>query len=174
MQLLITKIEWLVEVLGGLARFCVLTLVLLVATNVLLRYAFSIGSVSMQELEWHLISPIALLGLAYSMKHKTDVRVDFIYEKLSRAQRALVDCIGSTLTLMVGLIIVWLSIPYVAQSFLFMEGSPDPGGLPWRFLLKSFIPIGFGLLALQALADALRALEELINPAVNFELNGVT
>lgn len=172
MQLLIAKIEWLVELLGGLARYCVLTLVLLVATNVLLRYAFSIGSVSMQELEWHLISPIALLGLAYSMKHKTDVRVDFIYEKLSSVQRALVDLVGSILTLLVGLVIVWLSMPYVAQSFLFMEGSPDPGGLPWRFLLKSFIPLGFGMLALQAIADCLKALNELINPIVAFELKG--
>ena len=63
MKVAIDWIERLVEGFGGLARLCVLALVLLVATDVILRYLFSIGPVALQELEWHLISPIALLGL---------------------------------------------------------------------------------------------------------------
>ena len=175
MKVLIERIEWLVETLGGLARICVLALVLLVATNVLLRYLFSIGPVSLQELEWHLISPIALFGLAYSMKYKADVRVDFVYEKLSHNCRSAIDLASSALTLLVGLGIVWLSIPYVMQSFALMEGSPDPGGLPWRYLLKAFIPLGFGILALQALAEGLKALCQLGEASTsnaNHQLNG--
>ncbi|MBV1788989.1 TRAP transporter small permease subunit [Marinobacterium sp. D7] len=158
MKLVIDRLEWLVELLGGLARWCVLALVLLVAVNVLLRYLFSIGPVALQELEWHLVSPIALLGLAYSMKHRADVRVDFLYDRFGRRGQAAVDIVAALLTLAIGFIITWLSIPYVTQSFQLLEGSPDPGGLPYRYLLKTLIPLGFALLVLQGIADALRSL----------------
>ena len=158
MRKIIDHIENLVEWMGGLARFCVLALVLLVATNVLLRYLFSIGPVSLQELEWHLISPIALLGLAYSMKHRADVRVDFLYCRLTAGKQGYVDLLAALLVVGVGVYITWLSLAYVEQSFKLNEGSPDPGGLPMRFLLKLFIPIGFTLLILQGIADSLRAI----------------
>ena len=53
--------------------------------------------------------------------------------------------------------IVYLSVPYVMQSFDMMEGSPDPGGLPYRYLLKIFLPLGFGLLMIQGIANLLQA-----------------
>ena len=161
MKQAIALLEWLVEAFGGLARLCVLALVFLVATNVILRYLFSIGPVALQELEWHLISPIALLGLAYTMKHKADVRVDFIYDRFGPRGRALVDLVAAILTLAVGIIITKLALPYVMQSFRIMEGSPNPGGLPYRYLLKAFIPLGFALLALQAIANILHAITQL-------------
>ena len=158
MRKIIDHIEDLVEWTGGLARLCVLALVLLVAINVLLRYLFSIGPVSLQELEWHLVSPIALLGLSYSMKHRADVRVDFLYCKLTASKQGYVDLLTALLVMAIGVYITWLSLAYVEQSFQLNEGSPDPGGLSMRFLLKSFIPIGFTLLILQGIADALRAI----------------
>lgn len=158
MKAAINSIEWLVEALGGLARLVVLALVLLVATDVILRYLFSIGPVALQELEWHLISPIALIGLSYTMKHRADVRVDFLYERFSWRVRAFIDLVGALLTLAVAVIITYLSISYVQQSYMLNEGSPDPGGLPMRYLLKAFIPLGFGLLALQGLAECMRSL----------------
>jgi len=158
MKSLIHLIERVVEGFGGLARLCVLALVLLVATNVLLRYLFSIGPVALQEFEWHLISPIALLGLSYSMKHRADVRVDIFYDKFSIKKQAFVDLITAIATVVIGIYIFWLGMTYVNQSLQLQEGSPDPGGLPMRYLLKAFIPLGFGLLALQGIADIMRSL----------------
>lgn len=164
MRTIVNGLEWLVEQMGGLARFCVLALVLLVATNVILRYLFSIGPVSLQELEWHLVSPIALLGLSYSMKHRADVRIDFLYERFSVRTRASIDMLSSLLTVAIGGIIAWLSIFYVIQSYNLNEGSPNPGGLTLRYLLKAFIPLGFGLLLLQGVADCFRALIQFRDP----------
>jgi len=163
MKVAIDWIERLVEGFGGLARLCVLALVLLVATDVILRYLFSIGPVALQELEWHLISPIALLGLSYAMKHRADVRVDFLYERFSWRVRGAIDLLSALLTLAVSLVIFYLSLAYVQQSFQLNEISPDPGGLPMRYLLKGFIPLGFGLLALQGLAEALRSALQLMD-----------
>jgi TRAP-type mannitol/chloroaromatic compound transport system permease small subunit len=165
MKTAIHYLEWLVEQMGGLARLCVLALVLLVATNVILRYLFSIGPVSLQEFEWHLVSPIALLGLAYSMKHRAEVRIDFLYERFSLKGQAVVNIFSSLLTVAIGVIIVWLSFHYVVQSYQLNEGSPDPGGLTMRYLLKAFIPLGFLLLVVQGSADIMRGLVQFIDPS---------
>jgi TRAP-type mannitol/chloroaromatic compound transport system permease small subunit len=157
----IPKLEAFVEFIGGLARLCVLALVVLVAANVILRYLFSIGPVALQELEWHLISPIALFGLAYAMKHKADVRVDFVYDRFGPVGRGRIDLVSAVLTFLVALVIVYLSIPYVMQAYDMMEGSPDPGGLPYRYLLKIFLPLGFALLMVQALANLLRSIVQI-------------
>ncbi|WP_417816161.1 TRAP transporter small permease subunit [Thalassospira alkalitolerans] len=145
----------IVDVAGWGAALSGLALVLVVGGNVLLRYVFNTGSVAMQELEWHLVSPIALLGMAYGLRHGGHVRVDFLYDRLSRRTRAGIDLFSALLMVVLGAAVIWLSIPYVGQSIMMAEGSPDPGGLPYRFLLKAFIPIGFGLLFVQAIAQAL-------------------
>jgi TRAP-type mannitol/chloroaromatic compound transport system permease small subunit len=144
-----------VDTAGWGAAISGLALVLIVGGNVLLRYLFNSGSVAMQELEWHLVSPIALMGMAYGMRHGGHVRVDFLYERLGPKAQAVIDLFSALLMALLGGAMIWLSIPYVEQSIMMGEGSPDPGGLPYRFLLKAFIPIGFGLLLVQAIAQAL-------------------
>ncbi|MFK4015936.1 TRAP transporter small permease subunit [Cobetia marina] len=156
-------LEGIIERLGIIARYSLLALVVLVAINVLLRYFFSISPVPLQEFEWHLISPIALLGISYALKHRADVRVDVFYDRFSPKGRALVDLLGALMTIAIGTAIAWLGLSYTEQSYQLMEGSPDPGGLPYRYLLKAFIPIGFAALALQGMADCLRALLTLTN-----------
>ncbi|PKR56286.1 TRAP transporter small permease subunit [Thalassospira lohafexi] len=145
----------IVDIAGWGAALSGLALVLVVGGNVLLRYLFNSGSVAMQELEWHLVSPIALMGMAYGMRHGGHVRVDFLYERLSPRAQAIIDLISAVLMAILGAALIWFSIPYVGQSIMMGEGSPDPGGLPYRFLLKSFIPIGFGLMFIQAIAQGL-------------------
>lgn len=160
------SLERVVLALGWVARASVLALVLLVAANVLLRYAFSWSPVGLQEFEWHLVSPIALLGMAYAVHHRADVRVDFLYDNFGARGRALVDVASGLLTVAIGVAIAWLAVPYVMQAMEIGEGSPDPGGLPLRWLLKVFIPIGFSALALQGLVDTLRATARLLDAVV--------
>nr|MBF0681620.1 TRAP transporter small permease subunit [Pseudomonas sp.] len=164
MLALIDRLERLVETLGGVARGCVLALVLLVSVNVLIRYGFSISPVALQELEWFLISPIALLGISYVLKHRADVRVDFLYEKFQPRLRAAVDLFSALSTCLIGCFLAWVCWRYMMQSYQMGEGSPDPGGLPHRYLVKAFLPLGFALFGLQGIADTLRALRTLCAP----------
>ncbi|WP_430475696.1 TRAP transporter small permease subunit [Thalassospira lucentensis] len=152
----------IVDIAGWGAALSGLALVLVVGGNVLLRYLFNSGSVAMQELEWHLVSPIALMGMAYGMRHGGHVRVDFLYERLGVRARAIIDLFSAVLMVILGATLIWFSIPYVSQSIMMGEGSPDPGGLPYRFLLKAFIPIGFGLMLLQAIAQGLMNYRQII------------
>jgi TRAP-type mannitol/chloroaromatic compound transport system permease small subunit len=145
-------IDWIGK---GTAWVCMF-IVLLVAFNVILRYAFRMGPVALQELEWHLMSPIALLGMSYALRHGDHVRVDILYERFGRTLQQWIDLIAALVTVVVAVIIFKLSLGFVEQAYSIGEGSPDPGGLPHRFVLRAFIPLGFALLAVQALAQALR------------------
>lgn len=151
-------LDAIVEVCGWVAAWTGFALVLVMAGNVLLRYLFHTGSVAMQELEWHLMSPLTLLCIAYTIKHEGHVRVDILYVHLPARVRQAIDLFAAISVIAISVIIILLSWKYVMQSYRIGEGSPDPGGLPYRFILKAMIPAGFVLLLLQSLAATLRAL----------------
>jgi TRAP-type mannitol/chloroaromatic compound transport system permease small subunit len=99
--------------------------------------------------------------IAYAIKHEGHIRVDVLYARFTPRWRKIIDLVSHILALALCVIIVKLSIPYVMQSFRIAEGSPDPGGLPYRFIVKSMIPLGFVFLGLQSLACVLRDIEAL-------------
>ncbi len=146
-------IDWIGR---GTAWICFL-MVVVVATNVILRYLFRIGPVSLQELEWHLLSPIALIGMSYALRHDDHVRVDILYDDFGPKLQEVIDLIVAIATVVISAILIKLSFNFVYQAYAIGEGSPDPGGLPHRFLLRAFIPLGFALLMLQALAQGIRS-----------------
>ncbi|QIB34171.1 TRAP transporter small permease subunit [Ancylobacter pratisalsi] len=152
-------LDSIVEVCGWIAAWTGLALVLVMAGNVLMRYAFNVGSVAMQELEWHLMSPLTLLCIAYTIKHEGHVRVDILYVRFPAVVRQVIDLFSAVCVVALSAIVIFLSWHYVMQSYNIGEGSPDPGGLPYRFLLKAMIPAGFVLLLLQSLAATLRAIQ---------------
>ncbi len=145
-------IDWIGR---GTAWLC-LGMVVLVAINVILRYLFRIGPVSLQEFEWHLMSPIALIGMSYALRHGDHVRVDIFFERFGRTLQEFIDLVAAIVTVIIAIVIIKLSLGFVYQAYAIGEGSPDPGGLPYRFLLRAFIPLGFALLAVQAFAQAIR------------------
>jgi len=102
-------------------------------------------------LEWHLFAFIFLIGAAYALKHDRHVRVDVFYANFTEKQQAWVNLIGTLLFLIpFCIIIIYTSIRFAANAYAIQEGSPDPGGLPARYIVKAAIPIGFILLLLQA------------------------
>ena len=155
------RIERFVDWVGRCTSWLTLVLVALMSVNVVLRYFFSIGSVWAQELEWHLLVPLVLFGSAYALCHGEHVRVDIVYGGLSQKTRNRVDLLSALLAVAVAALFVWLSLHYVQQSYVIDEGSPDPGGLPHRYVIKSMLPIGFALFLLQGVAWALKSLHKL-------------
>lgn len=145
-------IDRLVDRIGRLTSWLTLAIVVLMATNVLLRYLFNTGSVWAQELEWHLLAPLILFGMSYALLHGEHVRVDVLYANFQPRKKLVVDIVSALLCIAISLIVIWLSLGYVQQSYVVSEQSADPGGLPYRWLLKALIPAGFALLALQSLA----------------------
>ena len=169
MKSFISVIESITEWVGRTASWLVLALVLLICYDVAMRYLFQQGSVALQELEWHLFALIFLLGSAYTLKHDQHVRVDIIYQSrfVSDKQRALINIFGTLCFLLPFCVLILITTwPFVENAFYYQEGSPDPGGLPYRFLLKGSLLVAFALLILQGLAVLFRNIVKLNNMEV--------
>lgn len=166
------QIDAVVRLIGEWATWLSLAMVLVTFAVVVLRYAFDIGSIALQESVTYMHSVLFMLGIAYTLGRNGHVRVDIVYERLSRRARARVDLIGTLLLLIpVCVLIIWLGWAYVAESWRVQEASRETGGLPAVYLLKTLILIMPILLLAQGLSNALRNLlflsgmEEALPPA---------
>ncbi|TCP42899.1 TRAP transporter small permease subunit [Rhodovulum marinum] len=149
-------IDRLTRLAGRLAAALLLALVALVFFNVFGRYVIGGSPVWAQELEWHLMAPIALLGITVLMLENGHVRVDMVFERLPERARHALDLFSMLVGAVIALLLIKYSLGFVDSAWSIREGSPDPGGLPGRWLLKGMIPVAFGLFALQCLANAIR------------------
>jgi len=145
----------MIKYLGYFTAFVLVLLVLLVVYDATARYLFSTGSIALQELEWHLFDIIILFGIAYTLRENAHVRVDIFYASYSEKNKVLINLVSSLFFILpFSLLIVYIGIEFVELSFSQHEGSSNPGGLPYRFLVKSLMPLAFTFLSIQALIDA--------------------
>ena len=149
-------IDRFIDAVGRITAWSSFALALVMGGNVLLRYGFNTGSVWSQELEWHLMSPICLFGMSYALRHGEHVRVDVLFASYSQRNKYLIEFITALLSMAISLIIIKLSWAYVLQSWNIGEGTANPGGISGRYILKGLIPLGFALLFLQSLAQAIQ------------------
>ena len=144
---------------GRFVAWSTAVVVVVVFVDVVMRYAFNTSFVFTQELEWHLFAFIFLMGAGYTLLKDGHVRVDIFYQRLGPKSKAWIDLLGVLFFLIPGcFLIIATSIPFVQSSWAVMEGSPDPGGIPYRFLLKACIPVGFVLVLLQGLSLGIKSL----------------
>lgn len=160
MQLIATivrAISALNGLLGRVFSYFSLAVVLICFAVVVLRYAFRTGSVPMQDLYvW--MNGMMFMGIAgYAFMKDAHVRVDVFYRPATIRWKAIVDMIGTALFLTPFLVVVTLwSLPYVRRSWALGESSPNVGGLPGFFLLKSFVLVFVVVVGLQGIAVFLR------------------
>lgn len=145
-----------------------LLLVLVTAEQVMARYFFQSSSIGLQELEWHLFGAIFLLSGAYTLRLKGHVRVDVVYGRLSQSAKSWIDRLGFLFFLApTCFVLIFYGVEFTSQAldynvgdsndffssgFFGGERSPDPGGLPARWIIKSLIPFSAFLLLIQGLA----------------------
>lgn len=138
---------------GVLAAWALLAACLVSAGTATLRYAFSMGSNAWLEIQWYLFGIAVFAGAPMLLKLNEHVRVDVVYGGLSPRRKAWVDAVGIVLVLLpVCIIVAWLTWPFVVESFRQQEVSASAGGLI-RWPVKLAVPLGFGLVALQAVAE---------------------
>ncbi len=152
--------EWI----GRGVAFISAGLVVVMFSDVVMRYLFKKSFVLVQELEWHLFGFIFLIGAGYTLLYDGHVRVDVIYQKLKPVAKAWINLLGVAFFLIPGcLMVIITSWKFAHNSWMVFEGSPDPGGIPLRFIIKGAITVGFVLLLMQGLALGLRSLTQIMD-----------
>jgi TRAP-type mannitol/chloroaromatic compound transport system permease small subunit len=158
MRELARRIDRFQEWFGRGVSWLSLGMVLVVFGDVISRYAFRVTHGGIQELEWYLFGTLYLLAAGYTLLHDEHVRVDILYSKLSPRGRARLDFVLFWVFFFPScLLVIYTAWPFVRSSWSVWEGSPDPGGLPLRWLLKSMIIVGFVLLLLQGISQTIKS-----------------
>ena len=141
------------EAIGKSMRWLVLAAVLISAGNAIVRKAFSIGSNSLLEIQWYLFAAVFMLGGGYAFLRNVHVRIDFVSSKLSKRTNTIIDILGIVIFLIpLCLILINLSWPLFVSALTSGEMSSNAGGLI-RWPVMMLIPLGFGLLLLQAFSE---------------------
>jgi len=157
MQTLEKWITMIVNGMGRLISFLLLIMVLNVSIDVMMRYVFHNSSVGMQEMEWHLFAVVFLFGIGVALKDEGHVRVDFLYERFSARKKAMINIFGTLFFLIpMALLILFGSYEFVNDAYITGEISEDPGGLPYRWLIKGIIPLSFFFLTFSAVGYILQ------------------
>jgi len=128
-----------------------------IVVNVVMRYFFGLGRIEFEEIQWHLYGIGFLSGLSYAYVSDSHVRIDVVRLKLSNQMQAWIELYGILLLLLpfIALVLIF-SVPFVEYSYSTSEVSEAPGGLKYRWLIKSILGFGFFLLLLSVLARLTR------------------
>jgi TRAP-type mannitol/chloroaromatic compound transport system permease small subunit len=138
-------------------------LVVVIILQVILRYLFGKGLVVLEELQWHLYAVGIMIGISYCVIHDSHIRLDILHDRFSQRKKEIVELLGIVFLLMPIIIIILIhSWPFWAESWRIGEHSDAPMGLPCRWAIKAFLPIGFGLLGVAGLSRMIRAIAFLI------------
>ena len=147
----------LIGLFGEIASLLWTVLMLVIVFQVVLRYVFGLGSIMLEETQWHLYAVGFMLGLSFTEVRERNVRIDVLAENFSQKTRLWVELVGITVFLLsFTLLAIWFAVPFVVTSWELHEVSAAPGGLPYRWVLKSFLITGFALLALAGVSRLTR------------------
>lgn len=143
---------------GRSVAWLALAVVLLQFALVVARYLFGLGSIWLTEAVIYAHATLFMLAAAWTLRAGGHVRVDVFYAEAAPRTQAKVDLIGALLLLLpFAVVLLWLALPYTARSWAIFERSQESSGLPFVYLLKTLIPLFAAMMALQGLAQAIRA-----------------
>ncbi|SDR20696.1 TRAP transporter small permease subunit [Pseudovibrio sp. Tun.PSC04-5.I4] len=157
MTSVISKLDAINRMVGHTIRWFALIMLLLQFAIVLLRYLFGISYIFLGESVLYMHAAIFMLGAGYTLLADKHVRVDIFYGQATPQTKAVINIIGAVLFLLptVGLLL-WVSWPFVSNSWKIFEGPISVGGIPASYLLKSLIPAFCLLLITQGISGILR------------------
>jgi TRAP-type mannitol/chloroaromatic compound transport system permease small subunit len=159
------SIDCVIAAIGRAATWCSLYILLAEFAVVVMRYAFGMGSIRLQESVLYAHAALFMLAAAWTLQVGGHVRVDVFYAQASPRRRAVIDLVGFIVFLFpFAIAVAVLSLPYVERSWAILESSRETSGLPFVYLLKTLIPLFAFLIGLQGVAQAIRAALVLAEP----------
>lgn len=159
-----SRVEAILDRIGGWISWIWLALIAVIVLAVVLRYAFGLGRIELEELQWHLYAVGFLAGIVGCAVHDRHVRVDVLRERLAPRTRDWIELYGVLLLqLPLVALVLWSALPFVAESVSVGERSASAGGLTHRWLLKSALPLAFVGLGLASLARLRRVARRLFS-----------
>ncbi len=152
-----TFIDSIIFKIGAAISWLSVFLIAIIVLQVFLRYAFTINLIQLEELQWHLYAAIVMFGLSYSMVNHSHVRVDILRIRFSTRLQRQIEVLG-ILFLMVPFmfIVIDYGLDMTMEALRINERSTSPEGLPFRWIVKSVLPLSFILLFMASISRLIR------------------
>ena len=152
-----STVENTIRITGTVFSWATLLLMISIVVQVVLRYVFNHDMVFLGELQWHFYAVMVMVSLSFAQNHDAHVRVDLFHSRFGEKAKRAIEVIGISVFLIPLIIVVfWYGWQFTGDAFRIGEKSASPGGLPWRWAIKAFIPIGAALLLLHSVARVVR------------------
>ncbi len=149
-------IDWLNDKFAIIAIWAVLFSCGISALNAIVRYAFNYSSNGFTEIQWYLFAAVVMLGASQVLRVNEHVRVDVVYGLYGGRGQAIVDLLGFVFFLILSMsVMLYYSWPLFTKMYVSGEMSSQSGGLiRWPVMLM--LPLGFALIILQGLSEAIK------------------
>ena len=159
-------VDPVIDAIGNSISWIWVVLMLVIVVNVCARYIFGEGRIEFEELQWHLYATGFLLAISYCVSTDSHIRVDVLHERFSERVQVWIDLYSNVLFVLpfVALMLVF-GIPFVEDSFQRNEVSASPGGLPFRWIIKSMLVAGFALVGIATISRITRLAAYLVRNA---------
>ncbi len=150
-------IETWIVLIGRIAAWLAIFLMIVIVFDVVTRRFFVLGSTKLQDLEWHLHAVLFLFCFGYAYYKDAHVRIDLVRERLSARTQLWIELIGCLLFLLpYTFIVIYYGVDWWHRSFIQNEMSESATGLPYRWIIKAALPIGFVILMMSGFGMAIR------------------
>ena len=134
-----------------------------ILVQVTLRYGFHAGEAWVDEFIWHLYA-FFMFGLSYAITTDSHIRVDIAHMKFTKKKQRIIEVLGIVFLIMPFTIIIFdHSIGWVHHSFVANEFSENTTGLPYRWVVKSLLPISLVLIFIASLSELIKNIVLLIH-----------
>lgn len=151
------RIDKVIQKIGHFFMWSNVILIVLILLAVFVRYALKLRTIEIAELQWHFYAIGFMIALSYAVTTDSHMGMDLVKDKLSKKTQLWWDIFGIIFLLLpFACIIFYQSLEFVHDSWVVNERSNNDMGLPFRWLIKSLMPISFGLLIVSALSRLLR------------------
>lgn len=148
--------------IGHVLMWANVIVIFVIILQVVLRYGFGHGLVLLEELQWHFYAVAFMFGLSYAVMTDSHVGMDLVYEKISPKWQCRWDILGILFLLLpFACLIFYYSLDFVYEAWRLNERSVAPQGLPWRWAIKSVMPISFAVVILASVSRLVRTLSTL-------------
>ncbi|MEW5912603.1 MAG: TRAP transporter small permease subunit [Thermodesulfobacteriota bacterium] len=151
-------LDALVSRVGRVTAWLNVLLIIVIITQVILRYGFGEGMVWVEELQWHLFAVGIMFGISFALVEDAHIRLDILHQRFSPQTKELVEFFGMLLLVLpLVAILFYFGVDFAASAYQIGEKSPSPLGLPYRWIVKAVFPASMFLLFLAAFSRMIRA-----------------
>lgn len=157
LDVLFVACGWVGSMLIPLAALCI-------TYEVVMRYLFNSPTVWVSEVTIYLVMAATFLSLAYAMKEKAHVNVDFIVNKLSGRSLSNLKLLGLFLGLLYSGVLAYQGSSWVYDAYSNWELAGMILKVP-KFIPEFFIPFGSALLFVRLLIEVKDTIGELFHPS---------